>query len=281
MTPSWFGAFCLWLAAGKTYPRPPRVPARIPKLLWPAILVRVALIRSQSKPVLGPFANPGALYRAHDGGVEDVNAAVDAGLKWALLNLDATQSIEGWAFLGRRLDLFKVPWGYWFHCRTVVEVEWLLQVAIREGRPIVGINVEKELETILSPQVIADTIKRSGYAGQVCTVLLGWLPNSVDCRPIAGWPALLEIMPQDAPRLWPPYSEVHKALEHARIQGLKAPLQLMGCQPLSAGSAKRIFDETGLTVTPGLALPSWYDRAIYNAIYVTDEVEPRWPEWRW
>jgi hypothetical protein len=48
--PYWFGAFCRWLAAGKTYPRPPQVPARIPKTLWPAILLRVALIRARIKP---------------------------------------------------------------------------------------------------------------------------------------------------------------------------------------------------------------------------------------
>lgn len=46
-TPYWMGAFCRWLAAGKTYPRPPQVPAKIPKLLWPAILIRVAAIKAR------------------------------------------------------------------------------------------------------------------------------------------------------------------------------------------------------------------------------------------
>lgn len=273
-----------WRGGGpESKPRPPATvfpPAgRIPQAWHLRLKLFLLKRRVLSQAVtLGPFKDHGALYRVHDGGVENVQAAWDAGVRWALLCL--ADPVGNWHDLGAKLDARGIPYGFWFHCHTVWDIEWLLERSA--GRPIVGINVEDELDEDITPAVIADTIRRSGYQGQVATILPGWVPNSANCAPISRWPALLEVMPQDAPKLWPPYEQVHDAFEHARIQGLKAPLQLMGCQPLSALSAKRILDETGFTVTPGPAMPAWYDRMLAGtAVYTTDDVEPRWPEWAW
>lgn len=239
-------------------------PTVIERPVWFARLAAFLARRklAQSKPVtLGPFARPGALYRAHNGGVENVAAAKAAGLSWALLCLDEPPA--AWADLGHRFDQHGIPWGYWYHCRTLWDLEWLLERS--HGRPIVGINVEKELETVLSPAVVADAVKRSGYTGQVATVLLGWVGDT-DCRPIGHWPALLEIFPQDAADLWPPYVKVHHCLEHARIRGLRAPLQLMGC-----------YDDDQL----GEAHPGWYDRSIPNHVFTVDDTGERWMVWGW
>lgn len=172
------------------------------------------------------FAQPGALVRTPGGNVEDAAAYKAAGVGWLLFNGEWAD----WGRLPRNCDIARMPWGYWFHCRRGVEVSGLLSESRKAGRPIVGINVEAELSTTLNPAVIRQLVDDSGYTGDVCTIMYGWVQNSVDCKPIGHWPALLEMFPADAPYLLDPATQTVKWADcetHARQLGLKHPHCLM------------------------------------------------------
>lgn len=214
---------------------------------------------------VGLLAKRFAFYRNPRGGVENVAAAKQAGLGLAFLNI-GDFAPEEWDKLTTKLDAAKVEWGYWAHCRTLPQLQALLNRSRDKHRPVVALNVEQELASTLSPTVIAATVQASAYRGEISTVLLGWVQNGVDCSPIATWPALLEIFPQDAPSLWKPTEKVYDCLAHARQLGLKFPIPVYGTYP----------DED-----LGEAKPSWYDRTIHHGLYTVDDTGESWVEWGW
>lgn len=276
----------------KSQPRPTTFPPanRIPKM-WhvrlKAYLARRKVAMWFPPPDVGHFGKPGALYRRPDGGVEDVRDAHSGGLRWGLFSLDAPAAM--WGEVGRRYDLLGIPWGYWFHCRTVAQLDDLLRISASEGRPIVGLNVELELATTLNPQVIADAVKRSGYKGQVAVIVLGWIQNGVDCKPISQWVTLLEVFPQDAPSLWPPKVKVHHCLEHARILGCGKPVAGYGCYAMRRAREVEINAGPHGPVPDGprngegelVAQPTWYDRTIQHWLYTVDDTGERWEPSAW
>jgi hypothetical protein len=193
------------------------------------------------------------LWRASDS--EDVDRAKRAGLKWALLQLDG----DDWSVLSAKLDAHGIPWGWWFHCHTVDDLNRLL--AASADRPIVGVNVEKELETTLPPAVVREQLDWH-YSGEACLITYGWVANNVrvtdadlGCH---AW--LLEMFPSDSPDLIPPVQTLAQCVDHAHELGVRYPCQLMQ----SYHDAK----------------PSWYDRGMVpNSIYTADDVGDRFELW--
>lgn len=214
---------------------------------------------------VGLLARNFAFYRNPRGGVENVNAAKQAGLGLAFLNIGDHQP-EEWATLTAKLDTAGIAWGYWAHCRTVPQLQALLNRSREHARPVVGLNVEAELSTVLPPAVIRREVIQSGYQGQVTTVLYGWVQNNTDCVPIGDWVAILEVFPQDAPSLWPPFEKVDDCLHHARQLGLKLPVPAYGTYP---------------DPELGPAMPAWYDRTIHHGLYTVDDTAERWDRWGW
>lgn len=214
---------------------------------------------------IGLLAKRFAFYRNPRGGVENVAAAKSAGLGLAFLNIGDFLP-EEWGKLTVKLDANQIEWGYWAHCRTLPQLEALLNRSREKARPVVGLNIENELASILPPAVIVQAVTQSGYLGQATTVLLGWVQNGVDCRPIGDWPALLEIFPQDAPALWPADEKVADCLSHARTLGLKYPIPVYGTYP----------DDV-----LGEAKPSWYNMALHHGLYAVDDTGEDWQTWGW
>jgi hypothetical protein len=173
-------------------------------------------------PYQGVFAKPGMLVRTPGGNVEDVAAYKQAGVGWLLLNAEHTD----WYTVRTRCLQQQMPCGNWFHCRSRAELQGLLT----SSYPIVGVNVEAELETTLTPAVIADLIDASGYTGEISLQVYGWLQNSVDMTPLADYAVMLEMFPADAPALFDAATQTVKWTDcetHARQLGVKHPQCLM------------------------------------------------------
>jgi hypothetical protein len=243
-------------------PRPKAFPKRIPAAWWVRLTAWQAAQRAKEQQNQRPscslltptFTTPGALWRQSDS--EDIARAAKAGLGWALLQLDA----DDWSVLTAKLDRAGIPWGWWFHCRTHDQMERLLRRS--HGRPIVGLNVEKELETTLTPRVVRSFVDDSGYEGQPAMIVYGWVQNNVrvtdhDMGRVS-W--LLEMFPSDAPELDPPVEKLAVCLDHARRLGIRYPAQMM-----------QAYDD---------AKPWWYDRdAVPNSVYTADDIDDRWEMW--
>jgi hypothetical protein len=203
----------------------------------------------------GIFCLPGALARNPRGGVEDIARYKQAGMRWVLCSLDYAPA--EWQTVISRCRSNGLPVGFWFHCRTVDHVRSLLGTCMEQAVGLCGINVEAELATTVPPSAIAKAVYDSEYQGAVCTVLYGWVQNSVDCGPISRWPALLEMFPADAPDLAPPREKWPQCVEHAKQRGVKYPLQLAQCY---RGGR-----------------PGWYDRPY--SLYTLDDASGRIEEW--
>lgn len=223
------------------------------------------------------------MYRNPRAGVETVVEAVARGMRCALLCLD--QAPDDWRVVRERLDRHQVPYGYWLRCLSVPDLDRLL--AASKGRPLVGINVEgSDIVGRLRPEVLAARVQASWFGGVPALVTDGWVYGTANLTPIADWPTLLEIMPQDNPDLWPPTIKTAHCLQHARDLGAKHPIPLWGAQDMSERSASRIRDLGFRTVTArSKADPSWYplDQHPNAGIYCIDDVEPAgtWSQWGW
>lgn len=256
-----------WKSRGRrSKPRPAEFPARVPVSWWVRLAVFLAARTQPVKGYTGIYNQPGLLWRQSDS--EDVARAHRAGFRWGLLQLGG----DNWGLLRKRLTDHGMPWGYWFHCRSLGDLQNLLQISREQEAPLVGINVEYELVTILPPDVIRREVEKSGYKGEVCTILLGWqgwVENGVhkgpDYTPIAKWPGLLEIFPQDAPAMWMPRDTLAGIVQHARALGLKIPMQLMAT-----------YDNDAL----GQPVPAWYDRTLVPShVYTADDLDDKFEGW--
>lgn len=259
-------------------------PTALERPLWFARL-KLFLAKRRPKPPpsplsLGLLGKPFAFYRNPRGGVENIQAAKDAGLRVLLLNVQDFVPSE-WAKLLAKAEALGLTVGYWAHCTTVSEVDELLAHSVRHSRPLVCINVEQELASTVPPRAIADSVKRSGYPGEVSTILLGWVQNGVDLRPIGDWPILLELFPQDAAALWPPTERGMQCLEHANIQGAKLPVLVYGTYDMSEQQAAKIRSLGYPLVTAGDAQPGWYPMNMHHGLYTVDDTGERWVVWGW
>lgn len=201
----------------------------------------------------GVLKQPGALWRQSDS--EDIERFYNAGGRWALLQFNA----DDWSVIMSRCDTYKIPYGLWFHCRRLDQLEVLLQIAHVGHFPICGLNIEQELETTLTPPVVADAIKRSGYQGECIIIAMGWVQNNVrvtdDDLGKLGW--LLEMFPSDAADLWPPKETWSQCVQHAKSQGIRYPFLL----------AQAYHN----------AQPEWYPYV--DGIYAADDVSDQFELW--
>lgn len=183
----------------------------------------------------------------------EVKTFKSLGGKSVLLNTQTTEIDVLWAAKTEGM-----PYGMWYHCRSENDIRQLLAEAFFESDPLVGINVEQELETTLTPPVIRKLIDESKYIGQVIIIAYGWVQNNVRVTDadLGLYPWLLEMFPQDAPELMPPYEKWQQCKIHAQQAGIKYPYQLAGVY--------------------GAAEPSWYTPpySVYPADQVTD-----WRRW--
>lgn len=222
----------------------------------------VNLIRANPKPAPPPAATgfplPTALWVQSDS--EDLAKAKAAGLKSCLFQMGG----DDWTVLRSRALNLGMPYGYWFHVRTIADLDKLLLWCKSLHSALCGINVEAELETTLTPKVIRQRIDASGYPLERCCVIAyGWVQNNVRVTDadLGTLTWLLEMFPQDAPALMVPHEKLGVCFEHAFVLGIKNPRQLMGIY--------------------GAGQPSWYagsikvDRSVYPANAIRDE----WSRW--
>jgi len=202
----------------------------------------------------GVFSRPGALVRTPGGNVEDVARYKTAGLSWLLLNAEHAD----WYTVRMRCAQQQIPCGLWLHCRTVDQLRDLIY-RNAAAHSIVGVNVEAELRTTLTPAVIRRLIDESGYQGEVAVITYGWIQNDVDMAPLADLPVMLECFPADDPNLWDEETRTVKWADcetHARQLGVQHPMLLMQAyrrQPLGWGR------------------PSWYPAVSPRHVYTLDD----------
>lgn len=263
----------------KSLPRPAHFPQMISPL-WFARLAAFLAKRRTVKPLHpGLLAQPFAFYRNPRGGVENVKAARDHGLRVLLLNVRDFLPAE-WATVRLKAEALGLTVGYWAHVQTLDELDRLLFLAHRDTRRIVCINVEAELATVLPPTVITDAVRRSGFQGEASLIVYGWVQNGVDLRPVGHLPILLEVFPQDDANLWPPNVKAAHCVEHARIQGARLPMVVVGTYPMSPRQAEKIR-ALGHTVWAGDAQPGWYDLTGHYGVYTVDDTGEDWEAWGW
>ena len=222
----------------------------------------VNLIRANPKPPptppLAQFPLPTALWVQSDS--EDIASAKQAGLASCLFQIGG----DNWTLLKARATTWGLPWGYWFHCRTITDLDLLLGACRDANADLCGINVEAELETTLTPRVIRERIDAAGFPlSRCCVIAYGWVQNNVRVTDtdmgLVTW--LLEMFPQDAPDLMIPHEKWEDCYSHAKVLGVRHPYQLMGVY--------------------GNAEPAWYqgsalvDRSIYNA----NNTQDQWATW--
>ena len=263
----------------KSQPRPGQFPRVIPPL-WFARLVAFLTRRRTQKPLtLGSLEHGFAFYRNPRGGVENVKLAREHGLRVLFLNVRDHLPSE-WSTLRIKAETLGLTVGYWAHVQTVDELDRLLFLAHRDSRRLVCINVEAELTTVLPPTVIRDAITRSGFQGEASLIVYGWVQNGVDLRPVGTLPILLEVFPQDDANLWPATEKAGHCVEHARIQGARLPIVVVGTYPMSPRQAEKIR-ALGHTVWAGDAQPDWYDLTVHYGVYTVDDTGEDWEAWGW
>lgn len=235
-------------------PRPKHFPKRIPPAWWARFSVYLAKrkLESVTPPApsySGPYATPGALIRHPNGGVEDIASYKAQGITWLLAN---SEYYGDWELVKQRCAMHGVRFGYWFHCRDAAQVRMLLGICRAENVPLCGLNVEAELETSLTPRILRQTIKESGYDGHISLIVYGWVQNDVDLTPVADLPIILEMFPQDAPELYYPRDKWEVCRKHALQLGAHFPMQMSGAY--------------------GGAVPAWYDLSVKPThLYTLDD----------
>lgn len=224
----------------------------------------VNLIRANPKPAPAPapapvsVPQPFALARNPRGGVEDIARYKAAGLKSLMLNLGDHAAAE-WVTVSARCVAAGVPCGWWWHVRAHSDLSILLLAS--HGTPFVGINVEAELETTLTPAIIADAYRDSGTTANPVLITYGWVQNNVRFTPqdTADWVLALEVFPQpegsDGPisdTYYPPKVTWPQCAQHARDLGHRGPI-------------------VQLAQTYGLTKPDWYTKPY--SIYTLDDAQ--------
>lgn len=253
-------------------------PAHFPKIVSPLWWVRLKAFQARRRAtLLSPtFTRPGALWRSSDS--EDVDRGKAAGLAWGLLQMGG----DDWSLLRNRLRTRGLAWGYWFHCRTVADLDRLLALCRDDQAPLCGINVEEELRTTLGPKVIAQRIAASGYRGEIAIIAYGWVQNDVRVTDadLGRYAWLLEMFPQDAEDLWKPTVKLADCVKHARALGVRYPFQLVGTYDMSAAQAAEIARIHPEPPAPGKASPGWYDMSsIPSSLYTADDIGDQWERW--
>lgn len=217
----------------------------------------------------GIFAKPGGLWTQSDS--EDITAFKVEGGSWVLVK----QGGDDWTLIKNRCDSLNIPFGIWFHCRTVAQLTELLRESKLKNHPIVGINIEEELQTVLTPTVVKNEILASGYTGEIVMVVYGWVQNNVKVtdNDLGKYAWLLEMFAQDAKELWVPKEKLEGCLLHAKQLGIRYPFQLAGNYDMSVQQALEIAKIHPSPPEPGKASPLWYDYTqVPTSVYPANNV---------
>ena len=183
-----------------------------------------------------------------------------AGYEWLALNVGDGQKWDDWRTVidrARDESVVALPWA---RCRTLAEVEDLLDMADLVSFHCI-LNIEDEFKTVLEPWRIAPAIADVPEL-QVGISSVAWLYNDVDFRPLGKLPMLLQLFPAD--NRWMPDELPEKqadCVRHAREHG---------------------FTYVGVTLqTYGTAQPGWYGywKGV-RSLYTGDDVgSGNWGEW--
>lgn len=254
------GAFKARGPANPDY-RPEVVPKRIPKRWWlhlAAFLAKRKLLNHP--PIIVPLTffdtMDGVFLRNPRGGVEDVLEMKRAGYYWIACNIGDHAHVE-WDLIRRRCQVEGMHCIPWARCRNLNDLDNLLMIALLWNSPGMIVNLENEAETNLPPSVVREEINGFKYGGAVAISTLGWLQNSVNWKPFAGYTVLLQYFPQEVPQYKGKLSELFL---HAKA--------------LTGGRVGVTFG------TYHGAKPEDYPLGMIHSLYTGDDVGPgNW--WRW
>lgn len=162
------------------------------------------------------FASPFLFLRHPNGGVEDLAAMKAAGFAAVFCNV-GDHAPERWEEVIRpRAAALGMPCGPWLHTRDGAtgrfdprRLEKLVAIADGWGSPLV-VNSEKEIDG--SGDACTGMIAEEVGSRDGAVSMEAWLfdPPSVDWRPVAHLPMLLQIFPQEsAPAKHPAACKVH------------------------------------------------------------------------
>lgn len=210
----------------------------------------------------------GTFLRSPRGGVEDVAEMKAAGMQYLALNIGDGQHWNDWRIVvnrARALDVNVFPWA---RCRTADEVYALCDTADLVAFQVI-VNVEDEFKDTLPPKAVA-TLLRDFDELEIAISMPAWAYNDVDYAPLAEYPMLLQLFPQDM-RIDPSELEQKQrdCVTHARDKGFTY-----------VGITCQTYGEDG--VSYGKAKPEWY--AYMNggtrSLFTGDDVgASNWAAW--
>lgn len=153
----------------------------------------------------------------------------------------------------------------WLHCRSLADVQRLLDVASLEGSPAIGLNVEDVFADKLSLARVADML--AGWSSQVHMPTLPWVQNDQGWAALSRAIAALEIFPDEQTSLFPNGYDpavVEQCVGHAFAQGLtQVTLMFKTKPPLSAAGYGSFFSSC-------------------HSLYTADDITPDAESWaRW
>jgi len=203
-----------------------------------------------------------------NGGVENLADMKAAGFAGVFCNVHSFPTAEWEAIVRPRalaLNMFCGPWarmgpdGVNFNVSTL---EHLIDVADKWNSPLI-VNAEAELKN--SGATLTTLIATKVGSRDAAVSVEPWLfnPPSVDWKPIAHLPFLLQIFPAEAPTLWPPGSDVMAIANDCKAHAHDCGIE---CVYFTFGT----FREQE---------PNYYILQAPYSLYLGDTMEANYPPW--
>lgn len=205
---------------------------------------------------------PGAYCRAIGGNLQrpEIQAPVVDWMSWSI-NPDngAGGDARGWDVCRGLWDAAGIPSFPWLHVHSFADIDRLIDVALDELSPAIGLNIEDVVTDFTSKGITLASIAAhvdKRWPGQVHMATLGWVQNGQGWEAFRRYVVALEINPDEAPVI---AADVPGCIAHAFAEGLELVTLMLGTKAPNA--------------------PEDYDLRICHSLYTADDITPTAPAW--
>lgn len=206
--------------------------------------------------------SPGAYCRAPGGNLErpEIQAPV---VKWMTWSINPDNSGNGspqvWDKCRSLWDASEIQNFPWLHCRSMADIERLIQVGQQYSSPAIGCNLEDVNTDFTSKGIsLLDVAQKlSQWQGPIHMATLCWVQNGQGWSALSRCVAALEIFIDEVPGC----KEIQACIDHALAEGLP--------------------QVTLLLKTKAPNTPSTYGQffSICHSLYTADDITPTAQEW--
>lgn len=204
----------------------------------------------------------GTLLRCPGGNVENAAEQKANGIRWAALNIGRDPCVIGnptvWNKVRAEYAKVSMPIGPWRHCRSMEDIENLIEVGIDWKADFIGCNLEDVVEDKLSLQEVGGYLLDfwvNAYSKPVHLPTLPWVQNEQQWQYVDFCYFALEMFPLEGQgQIY--LDQYERCIQHAFNEG-----------------AKRVTLLYSTTSPRGV-----YPPAVAHCLYTADNVTS-WPEW--